>query len=62
MKKPSKFDLHRLHAKAQGEMVTRPDDAETAFSVEAGTPFELDRIAAKFLASVWAQALFSPNS
>lgn len=50
MKKPSLYDLLSLHAKARGETVTSPDDAETVFSVDAGTPFELDRIASDFLA------------
>lgn len=50
MKKPSLSDLLSLHATARGEMVASPDEAETVFSAESGTPFELDRIAADFLA------------
>lgn len=50
MKKPSLFDLLSLHATARGEIVTSPAEAETVFSVESGIPFELDRIAADFLA------------
>lgn len=49
LNKPNLYTLLRLHVQARGELVERPEQAETLFSVAAGTPFETERIAAEFL-------------
>lgn len=48
--KPTLHDLLTLHAEARGERVEGPEDAETVFSVEAGTPFQIERIMSELLA------------
>jgi stress response protein SCP2 len=48
--KPTLFDLLSLHVEARGTLVETQDEADVVFSVEAGTPFELDRIASEFMA------------
>lgn len=50
LNKPTLYDLLSLHARARGEIVESIEDAETAFSVESGLPFELERIASEFMA------------
>jgi stress response protein SCP2 len=50
IKKPTLFDLLSLHAEARGTLVTDEKKADVVFSVKAGTPFELDRIASEFMA------------
>jgi len=50
LSKPNLYDLFSLHARARGEMVDSADGAETVFSVEAGTPFEIERIGSEFMA------------
>lgn len=47
--KPTLFDLLNLHVEARGTLVDTKDEADVVFSVEAGTPFELDRIASEFM-------------
>jgi hypothetical protein len=49
LKKPSLYDLFTLHAAARGERVNSPEDADTVFSVEAGTPFRQEEIASQYL-------------
>lgn len=49
LKKPDLYDLFRLHAKARGEQVDHPEDADTVLSVANGTPFRLDDIAAQYM-------------
>ena len=48
--KPNLYELLRLHAHARGEMVDIPDEADTIFSVENGTPFRLEEIASAYMA------------
>ena len=50
LKKPNLYDLLQLHVIARGEEVATKEEADVVFSVEAGTPFELDRIASEFMA------------
>ncbi len=50
LSKPNLYDLFRLHAQARGDAVATPEEAETTFSVDAGTPFQLERIASEFMA------------
>ena len=50
VRRPTMYDLLSLHAKARGTVATDPKDADTVFSVAAGTPFELERIASEFMA------------
>ncbi|MEY4562571.1 MAG: hypothetical protein RLZZ618_1848 [Pseudomonadota bacterium] len=48
--KPDLWTLFSLHARARGEMVGSPTDAQTVFSVREGiTPFDTDRVRAEFL-------------
>lgn len=49
LSKPNLHDLLSLHAGARGERVTDPQDADTVFSVENGTPFRLEEIAAQYM-------------
>jgi hypothetical protein len=47
---PVKPDLFSLHARARGELVNGPEQADAVFSVKRGvTPFDLDVIRADFL-------------
>jgi stress response protein SCP2 len=50
IKKPNLYDLLNLHVEARGTLVDEAEEADVVFSVEAGTPFELDRIASEFMA------------
>ena len=50
VRKPNLWDLFRLHIAARGKMAASQEEAETVFSVEGGTPFEQEKIAAEFLA------------
>ncbi len=50
LKKPTLFDLFNLHVEARGTLVKNEEEADVVFSVKAGTPFELDRIASEFMA------------
>ena len=47
--KPNLYDLFMLHASGRGQIVSSPRYADTVFSVEAGTPFQLETIAADFM-------------
>lgn len=47
--KPNLYDLFAFHAEARGKLVVNPDKADVVFSVAAGTPFELEKIASEFL-------------
>jgi hypothetical protein len=49
IKKPSLYDLLSLHAVSRGKLVGDPKKADVVFSVEAGTPFELEKIASEFM-------------
>ena len=49
LSKPTLYDLFALHAEARGGLAGSPDGAESAFSVAAGTPYELERIASEFM-------------
>jgi hypothetical protein len=49
LKKPSLYDLFVLHAAARGERVNSPEEADTVFSVEAGTPFRQEEITSQYL-------------
>jgi hypothetical protein len=49
-KKPNLYDLFVLHAKARGEIVAQPEQADTVFSVENETPFQLEEIASQYMA------------
>lgn len=51
MSRPNLYDLFRLHAQARGTRVDSPEGADTVFSVAADTPFQLERIAAEFMAN-----------
>ncbi len=44
------YDLLLLHARARGTLVRTPEEADTVFSVRAGTQYELEGLASKFLA------------
>ncbi len=50
LNKMSVFDLLKMHIEARGELVELPQDADVEFSVSAGTPFELEKIASEFMA------------
>lgn len=50
LNKMSLFDLLKMHIEARGELVELPQDADVEFSVSAGTPYELERIASEFMA------------
>jgi hypothetical protein len=52
LNRPSLFDLFRMHAEARGEMVRRPEDAETVFDLHHGTvtPFDTGVILSEYLA------------
>jgi len=50
MHKPNLYDLFRLHALARGKIVDSPAAADTVFSIEAGTPFRQEEIAAEYMA------------
>ena len=60
--RPSLHDLFMLHAHARGTVVTDPASADTIFSVEVGTPFEIERIASEFLANPSATAPTEPQA
>lgn len=48
--RPTLYDLLNLHARARGSgSASSPDEADTVFSVAAGTPFEIGRLAAEFM-------------
>ena len=49
LRKPTLYDLFWLHAKARGTLAETPAQAETIFSVAAGTPFHLEKIGSQFL-------------
>ena len=49
LKKTSLYDLFALHAAARGERVSVPAEADTIFSVEAGTPFCVEEIASEYM-------------
>lgn len=49
LKKPTLYRLLSLHAVSRGTMVNNKSEANVVFSVEEGTPFELDRIASEFM-------------
>ncbi|MGN7358973.1 TerD family protein [Paenibacillus sp. SAF-054] len=50
LRKPDLYDLFMLHAKARGEIVNTPGQADATFSVEQGvTPFDIEHIMADFL-------------
>ena len=49
IKKPNLYDLFALHAAGRGKLVTDETKADVVFSVKAGTPFELDKIASEFM-------------
>lgn len=49
LSKPNLYDLLKLHIDARGELVASKDSAETVFSVETGTPFDLVKIASEFM-------------
>lgn len=50
LKKMSIYDLLWLHATGRGTLVQDEKRADTVFSVAAGTQFEVERIAAEFMA------------
>lgn len=52
VRKPNLYDLLSLHAKARGKIMLTPEKADVVFSVENGTPFELERIASEFMSDV----------
>jgi len=49
MSKPNVYDLLALHAKARGKLVDDPSKAETVFSVENETPFQLETLASAYM-------------
>jgi hypothetical protein len=50
LNKPTLYDLFMLHTRARGERVSRLDEAETVFSLEAGvTPFETEIIMSGYM-------------
>ncbi|MBS2007572.1 MAG: TerD family protein [Cyanobacteria bacterium SZAS TMP-1] len=49
LNKPNLYDLLKLHIEARGQLVDDENLAETVFSVTAGTPFDLSKIAGEFL-------------
>jgi hypothetical protein len=50
LRKPDVHSLLRLHIEARGTRVETPGEAETVFSVEAGTPFDLTGLASDYMA------------
>lgn len=52
--KPNLYDLLNLHARGRGKIVPTRSSADTVFSIEAGTPFELEKIASEFMSDVKA--------
>jgi len=50
LNKPTMYDLFRLHIEARGTFVSSPDEADRVFSVEAGTPFQIETIASQYMA------------
>ncbi|HWO54513.1 MAG TPA: TerD family protein [Paenibacillus cookii] len=51
LRKPDLYDLFMLHAKARGELVDTPEQAEAVFSVEHGvTPYDIELIMAEYMA------------
>lgn len=50
LNKMNLFDLLKMHIEARGEFVELPQDADVEFSIKAGTPFELEKIASEFMA------------
>lgn len=61
LSKPNLYDLLALHAAARGQKVSSPEEADTVFSVVAGTPFELERITAEFMANAKPQPDLTPT-
>src|SRR5271157_1220494 len=49
--KPDLYTLFSLHAEARGRLVTDPKKADKVFSVETGTPFELETIASEYMSN-----------
>ncbi|MES2465197.1 MAG: TerD family protein [Armatimonadota bacterium] len=49
LKRASLYDLFALHTAARGEQVSAPEEADTLFSVEAGTPYRQEEIASQYL-------------
>jgi hypothetical protein len=52
--RPNLFDLLALHAVARGKLVQSRDKADVVFSLDAGTPFEIERIASEFMSDAKA--------
>jgi hypothetical protein len=50
LRKPNLHDLLTLHARARGVIAETPSGADTVFSVENGTPFQLETIASEYMA------------
>ena len=50
LSKPNIYDLISLHATARGEIVSSAEGCDSEYSVRAGTPFELERLASEFMA------------
>ena len=50
--KPNLYDLLKIHAKARGNVILDKNTADTIFSVENGTPFEIEKIASEYLSDV----------
>ncbi len=50
LRKPDVHSLLKLHAEARGTLVPTPGEAETVFSVEAGTPLDLTALASDYMA------------
>ena len=48
--KATVYDLLYLHAKARGELVDKPKDADTVFSTKVGTQYETEKLASEFMA------------
>lgn len=51
MRKSNIYDLLSLHVRARGELCSNPEEADIVFDVAGGTPFDLARIAAEFMAT-----------
>jgi len=49
MKRPTLFDLFRLHGLSRGRLVEDPKDADIIFSVEKGSHFEFEKIVGQYL-------------
>lgn len=50
LQKTTLYDLFMLHAKARGNLVSSPSEADTIFSVETGiTPFEIETITSEYM-------------